>query len=110
MEEGGKGLRQKGTHELWAYDQDGTQSGHDSLTSATVVHEPGETRRSVTPVLIRMVCDENDHMSDLIGRYMLGNFIHCVPMVDDLLKGLQVESDLFINYFTGVDESLHIFV
>jgi len=28
-------------------------------------------------------------------------------MVDDLLKGLQVESDFFINYFTGVDESLH---
>src|SRR5467141_1848752 len=41
-----QGPRVKGTHELWAYDQNGTQSGHDSLTSATVAHEPGETKRS----------------------------------------------------------------
>jgi len=33
-----------------------------------------------------------------------------MPMVDDLLKGLQVERDFFIKYSTGMDESLHILV
>jgi len=57
-----------------------------------------------------MVGDVNDHTLGLIGRKTLYHFLHCMPMVDDLLKGLHVERDFFINYSTGREESLHILV
>jgi len=57
---------------------------------------------------MRMVGDEYDHTSSIIGRKTFGHVIYCVPMVDDLLMGLHVEKFFFINYCTGEDESLHI--
>src|SRR5882724_6956923 len=51
-------------------------------------------RQKVSMDFIRMVDDENDDMSSLIGRKSLGDFIHCMPMVDSLLMGTHVE-----NYF-----------
>jgi len=57
-----------------------------------------------------MLVMKNDHTLGLIGRKTFGHFIHCVPMADDLLMGLHVESHLFINYSTGIDEALHILV
>jgi len=57
---------------------------------------------------IRMVGDENDNTSSLIGRKSLGNFIHCMSMVDDLLLGTHVENYFFINNLAGADKSLHV--
>jgi len=59
---------------------------------------------------MRMVSDEYDHMSSIFGRMMFGHVINHTPMVADLLMGLYVENNFFVNYCSGVVKTLHILV
>src|SRR5882724_10507361 len=102
MEEGGQGIRQKGTYELWVYDQDVPQSGHDSLTSITVTYEPGETKRS--PLSSSQWLVMNMTTLSLMGRKLFDHVIYSMPMADHLVIGLHIENNFFINDFTGADK------